>query len=559
MSFYKNLTISNLKKLLEFLKTATQKLGRGVMGLIDNLERFDPSRDALTSDFELVAKSSLEGRSVKLISQPIVNALQDYVRTASAEQKTRLEQAASAARGRLTAVKHVIKEDDGGYYKKIRPLFTAAHGLSAAAPPPADRAHIEAINRAFHAKLTSDVATSELPDIVEGLLFGILLSSKPISETQLHAIAGCAEHYPALFSKVPEDLVLHITRTSITLQEGNFQRATGNVSSGVYFGIHGGKRYIVVKPALEEYKTPFHPNKEGFVLPSGKVVEARGKIGTPVRSGHVSGEAAGRECIAYTTDLMDGHFAKTAPSLLVQIRHRSPMVKEGTSPYKIANIQAFVPGRVMEQSDYAHLNKQDLERVAYADIDEGNADRHFKGNLFVQEGGGIQRIDQGLTRGSAPDSCSFGWRNLPQLAHPLTAATKEHIQQQDIGKRIHILRSFGLSEEAIKLEEARILLKKKGVEKGLTFYDLSAILAPRQGADASSTQCEFTDIMRRAAESCVEAEIDRAVTTVAQWKAHVAALHQDKPTEAWAIARASPYPHLRDAMIVHLKRLEGKL
>lgn len=543
------------------------------MGFIDNLGKFDPDKHALTRDYDVISKAEIQGR--KVVPDKYARALKDYVKGASEAQKKALEAVVTAAKGsRLKAIQKFLTSAESGSDSRVQMVFTAHKSHMHTPPPPptaqamatpqkaatlpvADAA-IKEINAALQTTLPTGISSEDASEVIALSLEGILMSKEPMKEGQLHKIAKLAETNPGFFSQVEPALKDHLIHTSNVLKGGGFSRHTAcTPSSGVYFGSYHGVTRIVVKPALEEYKTPYNPNR-GFLVPGIGSVSAKGDVGTALRHGHFSGDAAQRECAAYITDKSDGLFARTPPTIYVRIQRRDPMVKEPGSAYKTCAIQAYLQGRPVEKSDLTTLRQEELERLAYADIDEGNADRHFSGNLFLRKDGSLQRIDQGLTRGTAPDDCRFDWRQLSQLTYPMLPQTIEKIEKQNLSERLHILQSIGIPKEAIELEKARILLKKEGAKAGLTFYDISGILQPRPGAEGK-TECMFSDMMQRAKSSSIESEISQAVATVKQWKDHVEGLYVTDRTQAWKTAKESPFPHLREAMIIHLKHIERRV
>jgi len=533
------------------------------MGLIDNLGDFDPEKHALTRDYEIIPKSQIAGR--KVIPDKTARALKSYVDRASAQQREALEAAYTKAKGgRLKAIAKFIESDSSGADPRIRDIFSAYKMQRHGPPPPpsADAAHatppapdslIDRVNTLFAIQAPKGMSRADLSELISASMYGLIIRKEPLSESTIHKIARLAEETPDLFIKADTALTAHIIQTSKTLKEGSIRRITeNNPSSGVYVGSHEGTSRIVIKPALEEYKTPYNP-RGGFIIPGVGVSSAKGETGTPLRKGYLSGDAASRECAAYATDFLDGKYARTLPTLYIKLRHRHPMIREGTSINKTCAVQAFAEGRPVEKGDLPKISKADLEALAYTDIDEGNSDRHFSGNLFLRPDGRLQRIDQGLTRGTSPNECRLDWRQCRQLISPMLPQTKEKIAAQDISSRLHALESLGIPAKAIELEKARILLKKAAARAGLTFYDIAAILTAKKSEPGAL--CEFASLLTRSGD--LEENINACVANVKQWKDHVANLYAADPSAAQKAVDEQAYPHLRSSMRAHILYLQG--
>ncbi len=574
--------------------------------MLSGLGSFDPNRHRLTLDFKTVDKSSAASGE-GFIPDDLAIALKEYVKSASAEQRDALEKAVSespVSKKRITALKNCIKAQNPKEYKKIRDVFVAyAQGAqssskslgkasapkmeaSAALPelpdlpglddfspkPTAPKVSAEQtlqiqqlvteINTAFGSELKAieDITPAEIKEFMPVVVASLISKKEPFSEESIHKAAQFIKKYPDLVADIDPALKEHFINTSDVLKSGVFTRAQETSSGGVYMGAYHGQTRVVVKPRKEEYLAPYNP-RASFIVPGRPPIITRGPLGSPVRRGNFSGDASLRERDAYVTDYQDGNFSKTPPTFLVAIHKRGPMMSEGGA-LKECSVQAFVPGRTPKKEDLPKLAQASLEAIVYADIDEGNADRHLGGNLFMLPDGSVQRIDQGMTRGITADECKFSWISLPQVAHPMTAATRDKIANQNLGLRLMCLKDLGLPKEAIELERTRILLKKEAAAAGLTFFDIGVIMLPIPGPSGSII-CEFRSLLERGrASGGVEGEIKKTVENIQGWKKSVEKLHEarnkaafDKHIKDLSVS----HPYLAHILSKHIQFLRGKL
>lgn len=547
---------------------------------LSSLRGYDRSSHQVTEDFRLVPKGKADG---PCLPDDLAEALGNYLKMASDEQITALQKSLSKGvdfKDKIVRLKSRIKKQAPDAYAKMQPIFQAyAPGKGGVivtpklshqplqpqrpqvSSPEELKQAISLINRALGSELRyiESLSMEDLTSFMPPIFIASVSRKDPFTEAQIHSLADLIQSHPHLFTEVDGALIEHVQNISRVLNSGSFERAKEASASGVYMGSYKGKKMVVVKPQAEELKGPYNPRAKGYLMPDGTMYETRAPMGTAIRNGFVSGEGSLRERDAYVTDLNDGLFSKTPPTLLVKITRRAPMVQEGTSMSKICSIQAFVEGKTPKKSELSLLSQEGLERVAYADIDEGNADRHLAGNLFMTTSGDVQRIDQGMTRGPEVDCCEFGWMDTYQVSRPMMELSRKKIAEQKPEIRRALLESLGVSPKAIELELARIEVKKSAAKLGLTFYDIGVILTPVLDKDRKKV-CEFENILKRAEGSKdLKKEIDAVTTSIRDWKVHIASLHASNPREARKTARKMiDHPSVYRALARHLEVLGGK-
>lgn len=560
---------------------------------LSSLQGYNNASHQITEDFHLVPKGN--ANSICL-PDDLAESLVGYIREASSEQIAELEKSISKGADpaeQLARLRGKLKKQDPDKYEKMRPLFKAytqelkgatgadAFKVAAKAEPSTPRVEpkaapksttpgsspaelketIRLINQALGSELKyiEDLSIEELSSFMPPVFLGSISRKEPFTETQIHRLADLMQSRPKLFAQVDKALLNHIVRTSQVLRSGTFERAAEASASGVYMGSLNGRKTIVIKPQAEELKGPYNPRTKGYLLPDGSVYQTRAPMGTAIRNGFVSGEGSLRERDAYITDLNDGLFSKTPPTLLIKVRRRPPMIQEGTSPSKICSVQAFVEGKTPKKHELPTLSQEGLERVAYADIDEGNADRHLAGNLFMTPSGDVQRIDQGMTRGPEANCCKFGWMDTYQVSRPMTELSRRKIEEQSPSIRKTLLESLGVPAKAIDLELARIQIKKSAAKAGLTFYDIGAILTPVLDRHKKES-CEFVNILKRAEGSGnLQKEIDTVTASIRDWKAHISREYASSPQKATdAVKGMIDHPYVYRALARHLQILGGK-
>ncbi|CAN6350012.1 unnamed protein product [Urochloa humidicola] len=273
------------------------------------------------------------------------------------------------------------------------------------------------------------------------------------------------------------------------MESGNAPVMSSEGTGGAYFmqDASGHRHVAVFKPVDEE---PMAPNN-----PRGLPVSATGE---GLKKGTRVGEGALREVAAYVLDhpiggrrsLSAGHaaagFAGVPPTALVRCMHKGFRQPEGsgqTPAFKVGSMQAFVKncGSCEDMGPRA-FPVQEVQKICVLDMRLANADRHA-GNILVcrdDEGSGISLvpIDHGYCLPESFEDCTFEWLYWPQSREPFSAEAVEYVRGLDAEEDIAILRFHGweVSRECARTLRVATMLLKKGVERGLTAFDIGSIM-----------------------------------------------------------------------------------
>ncbi|PRP75782.1 hypothetical protein PROFUN_08776 [Planoprotostelium fungivorum] len=129
-----------------------------------------------------------------------------------------------------------------------------------------------------------------------------------------------------------------------------------------------------------------------------------------------------------------------------------------------------------------------VHRLAILDIMLMNGDRH-EGNILVQRsprGCHLIPIDHGYCLPRTLDKCWFCWLTWPQAKVPFGGEELEYITSIDIEKDIKMLRRMDITEDVLENYRIACLLLKHGASRGMTAYDIGAILCRVKGIDKES-------------------------------------------------------------------------
>ncbi|KAK8472780.1 hypothetical protein PHAVU_002G299000 [Phaseolus vulgaris] len=284
---------------------------------------------------------------------------------------------------------------------------------------------------------------------------------------------------------IRKDLKLSVKASG--LKRGNDPIRSSEGTGGTYFMQDStGQEYVsVFKPMDEEPMAVNNPRG----LPSSSNGEGL-KIGTKV------GEGALREVAAYLLDhpksgprLLSGEevgFSGVPPTVMVQCLHKKFNHPNGFScsskDVKIGSLQKFTSndGNCEDFGPWA-FPVEEVHKITVLDIRLANADRHG-GNILIrkEEGGQIKLIpiDHGYCLPDKFEDCTFDWLYWPQARKPFSPETVEYINSLDAEKDLELLKCYGWD---IPLQCARTLristmLLKRGVERGLTPYEIGSIM-----------------------------------------------------------------------------------
>jgi len=118
-----------------------------------------------------------------------------------------------------------------------------------------------------------------------------------------------------------------------------------------------------------------------------------------------------------------------------------------------------------------------------------NTDRNDGNILIDRDSGRLAPVDHGYSLPSILEIawCDWVWLDWPQVKLPISQELREFIRSIDVDEDIERLESANLSFRPECLENMRITvaLLKKGVDQGLSLYDIAKIIA-RDNLDAPS-------------------------------------------------------------------------
>ncbi|KAJ1264351.1 hypothetical protein BS78_09G256500 [Paspalum vaginatum] len=275
------------------------------------------------------------------------------------------------------------------------------------------------------------------------------------------------------------------------MESGHAPVMSSEGTGGAYFmrDASGQRHVAVFKPADEE---PMAANN-----PRGLPVSTTGE---GLKKGTRVGEGALREVAAYILDHprstgchqhddAAAGFAGVPPTALVRCTHRGfrrqpegSLMKPPEEP-KLGSMQAFVNNcGSCEDMGPSAFPVQEVHKICVLDMRLANADRHA-GNILVcrdDEQGGVSLvpIDHGYCLPESLEDCTFEWLYWPQSREPFSEETVEYVRSLDADEDVATLRFHGweVSRECARTLRVATMLLKKGVERGLTAFDIGSIL-----------------------------------------------------------------------------------
>lgn len=303
-------------------------------------------------------------------------------------------------------------------------------------------------------------------------------------------------------------VIMELVRsTSAGLEKGNLPVMSSEGSGGAYFMQDAlGHNYIAVfKPIDEEPRAENNPR--GLPLSTD---------GEGLKRGTRVGEGAIREVAAYILDhpvsgsrLSDeAGFAGVPPTVMVRCfnngfhhpENRGYVVKNS----KIGSLQMFVKNNgSCEDMGPRMFPVEEVHKISVLDIRLANADRHA-GNILVckdEEEGRflLVPIDHGYCLPENFEDCTFEWLYWPQARQHFSDATINYIKSLDAEEDIALLKFHGweLSPECSRTLRISTMLLKKGVERGLTPYDIGSIMC----RETVNKESKIEEIIREAKDA----------------------------------------------------------
>jgi len=132
-----------------------------------------------------------------------------------------------------------------------------------------------------------------------------------------------------------------------------------------------------------------------------------------------------------------------------------------------------------------------VHRIGILDIRTLNTDRHGGNILAVPKSSSSSKdrvydlfpIDHAFCFPTAFGEASWEWLYWPQSKKPFDSETLTYIENIDIEHDSQILRSLGISEDAIVLNRAATMFLKMGAANGLTLYDIAKLCLSKKYKD----------------------------------------------------------------------------
>ncbi|XP_042415919.1 phosphatidylinositol 4-kinase gamma 4-like [Zingiber officinale] len=324
----------------------------------------------------------------------------------------------------------------------------------------------------YSADVTEKEEVDDLQIVARNLLYeGLLI--KPLYDLKVE------------LSPVITDL---IRSAALGLEKGNLPIMSSEGSGGAYFMQDAcGHKYVALfKPIDEEPMAENNPR--GLPLSTD---------GEGLKKGTRVGKGAIREVAAYILDhpvsgprLSDEvGFAGVPPTTMVRCFDHGFHHTEGyhyvPNNFKIGSLQAFVEnyGSCEDMGPQA-FPVQEVHKICVLDIRLANADRHA-GNILIckDEDEGrmmLVPIDHGYCLPENFEDCTFEWLYWPQAHRQFNEATIDYIKSLDAEADIELLKNYGLElasdSECTRTLRISTMLLKKGVERGLTPYEIGSIM-----------------------------------------------------------------------------------
>ncbi|KAL3838072.1 hypothetical protein ACJIZ3_022663 [Penstemon smallii] len=255
-------------------------------------------------------------------------------------------------------------------------------------------------------------------------------------------------------------------------------------SGGAYFmQDSSGNNYIsVFKPIDEE---PMAVNN-----PRGLPLSLDGE---GLKKGTRVGEGALREVAAYILDHPWGGprsihtdekgFSGVPPTVMVKCQHRGFNHGYNSAFVKFGSLQMFMKncGSCEDMGPRAFPAKE-VHKICVLDIRLANADRH-SGNILIHKEGEkgqvvLIPIDHGYCLPENFEDCTFEWLYWPQAREKFSTDTIAYVNSLDAERDIELLKFYGwnVPQNCARVLRISTMLLKKGVERGLTPFDIGSIM-----------------------------------------------------------------------------------
>ncbi|XP_021748632.1 phosphatidylinositol 4-kinase gamma 4-like [Chenopodium quinoa] len=284
-------------------------------------------------------------------------------------------------------------------------------------------------------------------------------------------------------AEIPSAILDVMKMTYEGLDSGNTPIRSAEGSGGVYLmqDLTGLEYVSVFKPVDEEPKARNNPHGIPGTLD-----------GEGLKRGTQVGKGAFREVAAYLLDHpLNGRrnfsgealgFAGVPPTGLVKCLHSGFNNPDGLTP-KMGSLQKFVKNDgSCEDIGPGSFPVGEVHKISVLDIRLANADRHAGNILYSKDKETGQTvlipIDHGYCLPDYFEDCTFEWLYWPQAKQPFSAETVEYIRSLDAEEDIALLKYYGwdLPVDSARTLRISTMLLKKGVELGLTPYEIGSIM-----------------------------------------------------------------------------------
>lgn len=302
---------------------------------------------------------------------------------------------------------------------------------------------------------------------------------------------------------------------------------------GTYF-VKGrrGDSIAVFKPRDEEPLAPNNPKEHA----------SRGSI-TGLKEGVLVGEAAINEYTAFLLDQAAGASmrAGVCPTALVRMedsafhfanedRHSAfRKIKD-----KVGSFQVFAQHDCTSEDMGPGLFPVDqVHRLAALDIRLCNTDRHA-GNILVQTRGGevtgLVPIDHGYGLPAAVGEATFEWLSWPAAKEPFGEAIRRDILTIDVEATEALLRRRVpmMRAECLRTLRACTALLQRGVEAGLTAYDIGTLMIRQDDYDDDGAHPRPSELEALVAAAAACAVQDCAPDAAPEARASLEMRHLDR-------------------------------
>ncbi|CAI0441686.1 unnamed protein product [Linum tenue] len=260
-----------------------------------------------------------------------------------------------------------------------------------------------------------------------------------------------------------------------------------------------GGTYFMRNPSGQGFVSVFKPSDEepnAVNNPQGLPVSSNGE---GLKRGTKVGEGAVREVAAYILDHpVNGPrglnnevmgFAGVPPTIVVQCLHKGFHHPEGyeysAKNVKIGSLQMFMKNEgSCEDVGPGRFPVEEVHKITVLDVRMANADRHA-GNILIGKGEGdsgentvLIPIDHGYCLPETFEDCTFDWLYWPQAKQPYSPKVIDYINSLDAEFDIALLQFHGwnIPPQCARTLRISTMLLKKGVEKGLTPFDIGSIM-----------------------------------------------------------------------------------